>query len=97
MDLRKDLDDILESEMRTLMLANGRVEYAFQVIDPASHPRRNHGRSPILVLLIGFGLGLAVGCTIAFLRERIAESRREAAWRMRSSADKTAAAATITG
>jgi uncharacterized protein involved in exopolysaccharide biosynthesis len=78
-DLRRDLDDILESEMRTLMLANGRVEYAFQVVDPAVRPEVRSRPQLVLVLLIAIGLGLAVGSTIAFVRDRLAEQRREAA------------------
>lgn len=78
-DLRKDLSDILESQMRSLMLANGRVEYAFQVIDPGVPPEVRSRPQLILVLLIGLGLGLAVGCTIAFVRERVAEGRAAAA------------------
>ena len=78
-ELRKDLSDILESQMRTLMLASGRAEYAFQVVDPGVPPEVRSRPQLILVLLIGLALGLAVGCTIAFLRERVAEARAAAA------------------
>jgi uncharacterized protein involved in exopolysaccharide biosynthesis len=78
-DLRKDLSDILESETRKLMLANGRQDYAFQVVDPSVPPEVKSRPQLVLVLLIGIGLGLAVGCTTAFVRERLAERRREAA------------------
>jgi uncharacterized protein involved in exopolysaccharide biosynthesis len=78
-DLRKNLFDIIESEMRTLMLANGRTEYAYRVVDPAVPPEVRSHPQPVLVLLISFGLGLAAGCTLAFVRERVAERRREAA------------------
>jgi uncharacterized protein involved in exopolysaccharide biosynthesis len=76
-DLRKNVYDIIENEMRTLMLANGRVEYAFRVIDPGVPPEVKSRPQAILVLLIGFGLGLAIGCTTVFVRERLAERRRE--------------------
>ena len=76
-ELRKNLYAIIESETRTLMLANGRVEYAFRVIDPAVPPEARSRPQPVLVLLICFGLGLAIGCTVAFVRERMAERRRE--------------------
>ncbi|HXO66314.1 MAG TPA: Wzz/FepE/Etk N-terminal domain-containing protein [Steroidobacteraceae bacterium] len=100
--LRQDFSDILESETRKLMLANGRSEYAFQVIDPGVAPEVRSRPQTILVLLIGMGLGLGAGCTIAFVRERMAERRREAAaegeaaaevlnWRERRIANESAA------
>jgi uncharacterized protein involved in exopolysaccharide biosynthesis len=78
-DLRRNVNDIIEDQMRTLMLANGRTEFAFRVIDPGVAPEAKSRPQLILVLLIGLGLGLAVGCTTAFVRERIAERRRAAA------------------
>ena len=37
-DIERALDDLIESEMKKLMLANGRTEYAFTIIDPAVPP-----------------------------------------------------------
>jgi uncharacterized protein involved in exopolysaccharide biosynthesis len=79
--LRQNLYDILETQMQTLMLADGRSEYAFRVIDPGVPPEVRSRPQLILVLLISLALGLAVGCTIAFVRERLAERRREDAAR----------------
>lgn len=100
--LRQDFSDILESETRKLMLANGRTDYAFEVIDPGVAPEVRSRPQTTLVLLIGMGLGLGIGCTIAFLRDRMAERRREAAaegeaaaevlnWRERRIANESAA------
>jgi uncharacterized protein involved in exopolysaccharide biosynthesis len=95
-DLRRNVNDIIEDQMRTLMLANGRTEYAFRVIDPGVPPESRSRPQLILVLLIGMGLGMAVGCTTAFVRERLAERRRAAAaelsWREGRSAAEEAAA-----
>jgi uncharacterized protein involved in exopolysaccharide biosynthesis len=97
-DLRRNLNDILEDQMRTLMLANGRTEFAFRVIDPGVAPEVRSRPQLVLVLLIGIGLGLAIGCTTAFIRERLAESRRSAvaelSWREGRGANETAAATT---
>jgi uncharacterized protein involved in exopolysaccharide biosynthesis len=75
-ELRKDFSDILETEMRRLMLADGRVEYAFRVVDPGVPPGARSSPQTTLALLIGLGLGLAVGCMMAFVREQLAERRR---------------------
>jgi hypothetical protein len=37
-ELRRVLYGLIESETKTLMLANGRPEYAFRVVDPAVPP-----------------------------------------------------------
>jgi len=105
--LRQNLYDILETQNQTLMLANGRSEYAFRVIDPAVPPEVRSRPQLILVLLISLGLGLAVGCTVAFVRERLAERRLEAAaeddaaagvlnWRDRRLTNEGATAAQVT-
>jgi uncharacterized protein involved in exopolysaccharide biosynthesis len=86
-ELRKDFSDILENEMRRLMLANGREEYAFQVVDPAVPPESRAHPQKVLVLLLGVALGLAVGCMIAFVREQLAERRRAAAFEEAAAAD----------
>jgi uncharacterized protein involved in exopolysaccharide biosynthesis len=95
-DVRRDLYEILETQMRALMLANGRVEYAFHVVDPAVPPEVRSRPQVILVLLIGLAVGLAVGCTVAFIRERISERRRQtaesASWHQRRLADEATAA-----
>lgn len=77
--LRQDLYDILEMQMQKLMLANGRADYAYRVIDPGVPPEVRSSPQLVLVLLISLGLGLAIGCTIAFVRERLAEQRLAAA------------------
>ena len=37
---------LVEAEMKTLMLANARSEYAFTVVDPASHSRAARMAAP---------------------------------------------------
>jgi uncharacterized protein involved in exopolysaccharide biosynthesis len=74
-ELRRNIYDIIETQMRTLMLANGRIEYAFRVIDAGVPPEVKSRPQAVLVLLIALAVGLAIGCTVAFVRERLAQSR----------------------
>jgi uncharacterized protein involved in exopolysaccharide biosynthesis len=71
-DMRKIMFSIIESETKRLMLANGRIEYAFQVIDPAAAPEVRVRPRRVLLVGIGFGLGLLVGITVALVMDRFA-------------------------
>jgi uncharacterized protein involved in exopolysaccharide biosynthesis len=75
-DLRKVLYNILESQTKTLMLANAREDYAFQIVDPAVPPELKAGPHGSLFLLVGLMLGLCLGGGIAFAHDRIVRHRR---------------------
>jgi uncharacterized protein involved in exopolysaccharide biosynthesis len=76
LDLRRVLYDILESETKTLMLANARAEYAFQVVDPAVTPEIKAGPHRSLVVLGGLILGFALAGGFAFAHDRYQRYRR---------------------
>jgi len=65
------LYNLVESETKKLMLANERIEYAFAVADPAVAPEIRSSPKRTLLLLVGVGLGLFVGVSIAFVRARL--------------------------
>ena len=69
-ELRKIMYDIIENETKSLMLANGRIEYAFEVVDPAVPPEIRVRPHRTLMVLVGLGLGLLIGATVAFTLER---------------------------
>lgn len=71
-DMRKVMFSIVESETKRLMLANGRSEYAFQVIDPALVPEVRARPRRVLLAWIGLGLGLLVGIITALVLDRFA-------------------------
>jgi uncharacterized protein involved in exopolysaccharide biosynthesis len=75
-ELRRVMYNIIESETKTLMLANGRAEYAFEVIDPAVPPEVKDRPHRLLMILVGVAFGLAIGCGIALAREQLARARR---------------------
>jgi len=74
-EIRHVMYDIIETEMKTLMLANGRMEYAFQVVDPAVPPELRARPKRTLIVAIGVLLGLIIGVVVALLRERISRTR----------------------
>lgn len=56
---------LLETEMNTLMLAQGREEYAFEIIDPAVVPLGRHSPRTVLVSILAVLLGLLLGLASA--------------------------------
>jgi uncharacterized protein involved in exopolysaccharide biosynthesis len=60
-EMRQVLFDIIKNETKTLMLANGRTDYAFEVVDPAVTPERKIGPHRSIYIIVGFGLGAFAG------------------------------------
>jgi uncharacterized protein involved in exopolysaccharide biosynthesis len=78
-DLRRLYFDILESETKTMMLANARLEYSFRMVDPAVAPEIKAGPHRSLFLLGGMMLGFMIGSGIAYVRDRTQRKRLAAA------------------
>lgn len=74
-DLRKVMYSIIENETKTLMVANGRPDYSFEVIDPAVPPEIKAGPHRLLICLVGAVLGFAAGGMLAFVRDRFGNWR----------------------
>jgi uncharacterized protein involved in exopolysaccharide biosynthesis len=74
-DLRKVMYSIIENETKTLMVANGRIDYAFEVIDPAVPPELKAGPHRLLNTLFGLVIGFVLGSGIAFVVERLGNRR----------------------
>jgi uncharacterized protein involved in exopolysaccharide biosynthesis len=75
-ELRKVMYDIIESETKSLMLANGRVEYAFEVVDPAVPPEVSVRPHRALMILVGVALGLLIGAMTALIVDRTLRHKR---------------------
>ena len=60
--------NLIESETKTLMLANVRKEFAFTVIDPAVPPERKYRPKRSVYVAFGLFLGLAIGVLAAYWR-----------------------------
>ena len=69
-ELRRVLYNIIESETKTLMLANARVEYAYTVVDPAVVPAQRVSPKRTLMVASGFLIGMVVGVLTAWIRNK---------------------------
>jgi len=58
--LQQDLYALMESEIRSEMIARGSEEYALKVIDPAQPPERRSSPRPILYTLAGAFAGFVI-------------------------------------
>ena len=70
-DMQRAISELIGSEMKTLMLANGRTEFAFTIIDPAVTPEIRKSPQSVIIAIAGVALGLLIGIVAAFTRERM--------------------------
>lgn len=76
-ELRRVMYSLVEEETKTLMLANGRSQYAFEVVDPAVAPELKVGPHRLLMTLVGFTLGFGAAGTVAYIWDSVARQRRK--------------------
>jgi len=79
-DLRHVIFNLIENETKTEMLANGRPDYAFRVVDPAVTPEIRAAPHRTLLLITGFVLGVVLGALLILAwdwvhRQRVRLSR----------------------
>lgn len=70
-EMRRAIYNLIESETKTLMLANARFEYAFTVVDPAVPPEIRSSPKRTLMTLVGLVLGGVLGTLIALIHNAI--------------------------
>jgi LPS O-antigen subunit length determinant protein (WzzB/FepE family) len=78
-ELRRVLYNLIESETKTLMLANARIEYAFTVVDPAVVPAVRVSPKRTLIVLTGFAIGFMLGVFVVWIRNKFQRKRAAAA------------------
>jgi uncharacterized protein involved in exopolysaccharide biosynthesis len=67
---------LVEQETRTLMLAKGRTEYAFTVVDPAVKAEVRVSPKRTLLVLSGIAVGLFLGSFVVWVRAHFSRRRR---------------------
>jgi uncharacterized protein involved in exopolysaccharide biosynthesis len=81
--VQRAMFNLIESQMKTLMLANGRSEYAFTIVDPAVPPQIRARPKRTLIVLTGGVIGLLLGAVVALAYERWNRRARTAALPLR--------------
>jgi uncharacterized protein involved in exopolysaccharide biosynthesis len=67
-EMQRVMYNLIEGETKTLMVANGRIEYAFNLVDPAVAPETRSSPHRGLMGIGGAFFGMLVGLVIAFAR-----------------------------
>lgn len=78
LELQRVMYNLIEGETKTLMIASGRTEYAFRVVDPAVAPEIRVRPQRTLMVLIGITLGFVAGVAIALWSNLLGRSARTA-------------------
>lgn len=65
---------LIESETRTVMLANAQQEYVFKTVDPAVVPQEKSGPKRALIVALAVMLGCMLGVVIVFFKTLFAQS-----------------------
>jgi len=68
---------LIESETRTVMLANAQSEYIFKTVDPAVVPQEKSGPKRALIAIVATMLGGMLGVFIVFVRAFIQSGKSE--------------------
>jgi len=67
---------LIEQEMQTLMLANARIEYAFETIDPAVVPEQHAKPNRTLIVIVSTFFGGVLGVLFVLFRNIVAPKAR---------------------
>lgn len=76
LEVQRVMYNLIETETKTLMLANARQEYAFTVVDPAVAPEQRISPKRTIMVLTGLLLGTFLGGIVALIYDRSARRRR---------------------
>jgi uncharacterized protein involved in exopolysaccharide biosynthesis len=76
--LQQVMYGLIENETKTLMLASGRPEYAFAVVDPAVTPEIRIKPQRTVMVIAGVVLGLFAGAITAFAHRSLTQARQAA-------------------
>jgi uncharacterized protein involved in exopolysaccharide biosynthesis len=76
-ELQKVMYNIIESETKTLMLANAQPEYAFAIVDPAVAPEERFKPKRTLMVAIGLIAGLLLGILTALAHSVVRAERSD--------------------
>lgn len=70
-EIQHAISNLIETETKSLMLAHGRLEYAFTVVDPAVVPEVRFSPRRALMVMSGLLIGGVIGILVAVVRNAI--------------------------
>lgn len=70
-EIKESLNDLVKSQVETIMLAQVRPEYLFKVIDPPFTPEEKFKPSRAIICIIAFLLGGVIGTTFVLIKNFI--------------------------
>ena len=76
-ELQQAIYRLIESQIKKTMVAKASDEYAFKVIDPARVPEEPVRPKPLVMVVLGFILGLIVSLFAAFVLNLARRHREE--------------------
>jgi uncharacterized protein involved in exopolysaccharide biosynthesis len=76
-EVRQAAGTLLTAELRKVMVARGRSEFAFRTVEPASPPDLSWYEGPLLMGAAGAALGILFSVTVGFVRRYLRESSGE--------------------
>lgn len=79
LEVQRVMYNLIESQTKTLMLANGRAEYAFMMVDPAVPPEKRISPKRTLMVLSGLVIGGLIGTAVALFYDASRRRRRSSA------------------
>jgi uncharacterized protein involved in exopolysaccharide biosynthesis len=74
-EIQQAIYQLIEHETKSLMLAHGRAEYAFSIVDPAVPPEVRFSPRRTLLVLSGIIVGGLMGSFIAWARKAVRRRR----------------------
>jgi uncharacterized protein involved in exopolysaccharide biosynthesis len=74
--MQQSIGRVLESEMQKLLLAQAHGEFAFKVVDRAVPPLERTSPRRLVILLLGFSVGLALGGAVVLASHLVMLRRR---------------------
>lgn len=80
LEMQRVMYELIQSETKTLMLANARADFAFTVVDPAVAPEKRFKPKRKLMVASGLAIGFVLASLFVFGRDTVRRYRaREAA------------------
>lgn len=71
---------LIEQQTQTIMLANARPEYIFQILDPAVVPEQKNEPSRALICLVGTFLGGFLSLLVVFILHLVRTNEKDVTW-----------------